>query len=52
MKIFNFFCEVCNMKTPHVEDIVFDLESATVWHCIYCGHERRPDEQGCSKVPV
>jgi RNase P subunit RPR2 len=38
----NFHCEKCNKVTPHIEDVVFDKESATVWHCLLCGHEKRP----------
>ena len=43
MKIETKFCKACNKNTPHVEDIVFDKESATVWHCVICGTEQRPD---------
>jgi hypothetical protein len=50
VKIINLPCEICKKKTPHAEEPVPDLESATVWHCIYCGNERRPDEGGGSKV--
>jgi hypothetical protein len=36
------------MITPHAEDLVNDLESATVWHCLICGTERKPPEPGGS----
>jgi ribosomal protein S27E len=42
MGVENFHCDKCNKVTPHVEDIVFDKESATVWHCLICGNEKRP----------
>ena len=44
MKIANKFCENCKQKTPHAEDMVMDRESATVWHCLYCGKETRPTD--------
>jgi hypothetical protein len=44
-----YFCEDCQVKTPHAEDAVPDRESATVWHCLYCGKEHRPPG-GNSKV--
>lgn len=40
------FCKVCGIVTPHKEDPVPDKESATVWHCMYCGAEIKPDEPG------
>ena len=42
MAVLNMYCEQCKTNTPHVESKVADLESATVWHCLYCGNERRP----------
>lgn len=44
-----FYCEKCNLKTPHIEDTVLDGKSATVWHCLYCGEEYRP-QGGNAKV--
>jgi RNase P subunit RPR2 len=41
-------CETCKVITPHAEDTVTDRESATVWHCLICGTERRPPEPGGS----
>ena len=52
MPTLNWFCPDCGQLTPHVEDIVFDLESATVWHCLYCGRERRPGEPGSPNEPA
>ena len=52
MKIHNFFCNKCQEVTPHAEDTVPDSESATVWHCIFCGEEQRPDEPGTPNKPV
>lgn len=46
-----FYCDNCKMLTPHKEDIVFDGQSATVWHCIICGHEKRP-KGGNAPVPA
>jgi RNase P subunit RPR2 len=43
IKTATLFCERCQARTPHAEDIVADRESATVWHCLYCGEEQRPD---------
>jgi len=45
-------CEKCGGVTPHKEDSVPDLESATVWHCLYCGNEKRPQEPGSPNIPV
>jgi predicted nucleic acid-binding Zn ribbon protein len=44
MKIQEKHCPVCKNKTVFVEDNVADKESATVWHCMVCGFEQRPDE--------
>jgi hypothetical protein len=52
MPTMNWYCPDCKQLTPHVEDIVFDLESATVWHCMFCGRERRPPEPGSPNEPV
>lgn len=49
--VMEFECETCKCKTPHTEDIVYDRESATVWHCLYCGTEFRP-RGGNAMVPV
>jgi hypothetical protein len=46
MHVISWDCSVCKEVTPHVEDLVPDKESATVWHCMYCGTERRPPENG------
>jgi hypothetical protein len=45
-------CPVCGCSTLHEESAVTDLESATVWHCLDCGHERRPSEPGGNTNPV
>jgi len=50
--VHNKFCKSCNKQTPHVEMEVPDLESATVWVCLYCGEEQRPDEPGSPNEPV
>lgn len=42
-------CKTCKTVTPHAESKVSDKESATVWHCLFCGTEQRPDEPGGSK---
>ncbi len=42
MTILNMHCDKCNKNTLHIEDTVMDAESATVWHCLVCGNERRP----------
>jgi RNase P subunit RPR2 len=39
-------CKTCKTVTLHTEDTVTDRESATVWHCLVCGTERRPEEPG------
>lgn len=52
MKIMMWNCPVCEELTPHAEDPVSDLESATVWHCVYCGTERRPEEPGSPNEPA
>ena len=52
MKIHPFKCKKCQVVTPHAEDSVPDGESATVWHCLYCGTERRPEEPGTPNKPV
>jgi len=52
MKIWNTACSHCGAATPHAEDDVPDLESATVWHCLYCGTEKRPNEPGTPNKPV
>ena len=41
-KVYTFQCDVCGFGTPHTEDPVPDKESATVFHCLYCGNEKRP----------
>jgi RNase P subunit RPR2 len=51
VKVENFHCEKCNKVTPHTEDVVFDKESATVWHCLICGEEKRP-KGGNAFVPA
>ncbi|MBN1188261.1 MAG: hypothetical protein JXA46_00770 [Dehalococcoidales bacterium] len=51
MGVENFYCEKCGKVTPHIEDIVFDKESATVWHCLICGNEKRP-KGGNAFVPA
>lgn len=43
MKTATLYCANCKKKTPHAEDTVVDRESATVWHCLFCGHDQRPD---------
>lgn len=45
-------CETCGYVTLHAEDRVNDLESATIWHCLLCGTERRPPEPGTPNAPV
>jgi RNase P subunit RPR2 len=47
-KVHPLKCEFCKRITPHAEDTVSDPESATVWHCLICGTERRPPEPGGS----
>jgi RNase P subunit RPR2 len=39
-------CLGCNKATIHAEDRVNDKESATIWHCLNCGREHRPEEPG------
>ena len=51
-KIWNTMCVNCGIPTPHKEDMVADLESATVWHCLFCGAEIRPPEKGTPNEPV
>jgi hypothetical protein len=51
-RVMNYKCENCGMVTPHTESVVFDKESATVWHCLYCGNEKRPNEPGSPNEPV
>ena len=52
MKLHSHLCKTCNRITIHVEDSVPDLESATVWHCLVCGTETRPNEPGTPNEPV
>lgn len=52
MKIMMWDCPVCEQLTPHAEDPVTDLESATVWHCVFCGQERRPEEPSSPNEPA
>ena len=51
-KVHPLTCKSCGMITPHAEDTVSDLESATVWHCLICGTERRPNEPGTPNEPA
>jgi RNase P subunit RPR2 len=51
-KIRRMDCDQCQQVTPHAEDVVPDRESATVWHCLYCGNEKRPEEPGSPNEPV
>lgn len=44
MKVKTKYCIICKEKTLWIEDTVPDLESATVWHCMGCGTEERPDD--------
>jgi len=43
---------MCGIATLHQETPVPDIESATVWHCLICGHERRPNEPGSPNEPI
>ena len=43
MTLLNMYCSLCGKKRLHKEDAVPDSHSATVWHCLWCGHERYPD---------
>jgi RNase P subunit RPR2 len=52
MKIVTMFCESCNAKTLHAENIVTDMESASIWFCLTCGTERRPNEPGSPNEPA
>jgi len=52
MRVHPLKCKKCQVITPHAEDTVPDSESATVWHCLYCGTERRPEEPGTPNAPV
>ncbi len=55
LKIVIKLCPVCNYKTIFIEEPVPDLESATVWHCMDCGTEIRPDEftdRGVGSTPI
>ena len=45
-------CKTCGYSTIHAEDAVPDSKSATVWHCLICGTERRPDEHGTPNQPA
>jgi len=45
-------CERCGEVTPHKEDPVPNPESATVWHCLCCGNEQRPNEPGSPNEPA
>ncbi len=45
-------CVNCGPGSLHAEDPVPDGESATVWHCLKCGAERRPEEPGSPNEPV
>jgi hypothetical protein len=39
-------CKKCGIPTIHAEGLVPDGESATVWYCLICGTEQRPQEPG------
>jgi len=45
-------CIRCGVPTLHAEDAVSDVESATVWHCLICGEEKRPGEPGTPNEPA
>jgi len=46
------YCKgLCKKNTPHKEDFVPDMGSATVWHCLVCGQEKRP-RGGNAPVPL
>jgi hypothetical protein len=45
-------CQICGYSTLHEESAVPDSESATIWHCLICGHERRPNEPGSPNDPA
>jgi len=44
MAIWMTECNKCGVVTPHVEDRVYGEETDIVWHCLYCGNEKRPSE--------
>jgi hypothetical protein len=44
-------CNICGRLTLHKESSVTDGESATVWHCLNCANERRPNEPGSPNQP-
>jgi len=44
-------CAKCGTITPHKEDAVPDSDAAAVWHCLYCGEEKRP-KGGNAPVPA
>jgi hypothetical protein len=51
MRIWKTYCVICDEVTPHTEDPVPDKESATVWHCLFCGTWFRPFEPGSPNEP-
>ena len=54
MKVAFRYCTICDCRAVWVEEPVPDLESATVWHCRYCGTEEKPTDdtdRGILEVP-
>jgi hypothetical protein len=52
MHTWKSYCVICDAITLHVEVIVPDKESATVWGCLVCGNEQRPHEPGTPNTGV
>ena len=52
IRLRTFYCACCGRSAIHKADIVFDKESASVWHCLVCGNERRPPENGSPNQPA
>lgn len=52
MKVWNMYCSQCEKKTPHLEDMVVDMESSSVYSCMYCGNWRRGNNPGGDISPA
>jgi hypothetical protein len=52
MQIIQWFCFNCGHKTIWAEDRIIGLSSSTMWHCLYCGCERPPNEPGSPNEPA
>ncbi len=45
MYIQSIYCDNCEKKTPHAEELNETFLSC--WHCLVCGEENRPGGNSC-----